>query len=102
MVCVIQRQECNESSQCNGSGPAAVGTAPLMTLTIRRPSVLDDAVALIIHHVKRQSSIHCDEKAKMKRLLKQFLPTLFSMTAAELSDDEDEDDIDKGICTLLL
>jgi len=29
-------------------------------------------------------------------LLKQFLPTLFSLPAGELSDDEDDDDADKG------
>jgi len=67
-----------------------------MTLTISRVSVMDDASSLIIHHVKRQSSIHSDEKGKMKKLLKQFLPTLYCMTPAELSDDEDDDDVDKG------
>jgi len=91
---VVQRQE---SSQFDGSSAGA-----LMTLTIRRPSVLDDAVSLIIHHVKRQSSIHCDEKRKVKRLLRQLLPTLFSMPPGELSDDEDDDDADKGISTHIL
>ena len=71
-----------------------------MTLTIGRVSVMDDAVSLIVHHVKRQSSVHSDEKRKIKRLLRQFLPTLLMMQAGELSDDddddEDDDDDDKG------
>ena len=94
---MVQRQENNESSQCNGSDAAAVAAGPLMTLTIRRVSVLEDAVSLIIHHVKRQSSIHSDDKRKIKRLLRQLLPTLFSMSPGELSDDEDDDDVDKGV-----
>jgi len=72
-----------------------------MSLTVSRSSVLDDAVCLIIHHVKRQSSIHSDEKRKIKRLLRQLLPTLYGLPATELSDDEDDDDDDddddKGI-----
>ena len=98
---LVQRQEANESAeQCNGSGPAAVDSVALMTLTVHHASVLDDAVSLLIHHVKRQSSIHCDEKRKIKRLLRQFVPTLFFMPPGELSDDEDDDDdddADKGI-----
>ena len=95
---MIQRQESTESSQCNSPGPASV-PAPLMSLSIRHVSVLDDAVNLIIHHVKRQSSIHSDEKRKIKRLLRQFLPALYCLSAGELSDDDeddDEDDDDKG------
>jgi len=99
---LVQRQEANESAeQCNGSGPAAVDSVALMTLTVHHASVLDDAVSLLIHHVKRQSSIHCDEKRKIKRLLRQFVPTLFFMPPGELSDDDedddDDDDADKGI-----
>jgi len=73
-----------------------------MTLTISRVSVMEDVSSLIIHHVKRQSSIHSDEKSNMKKLLKQFLPTLYSMTPAELSDDEDDDDVDKGMLPVVL
>jgi len=75
-------------------------TAPLMSLSVCHSSVCDDAIGLIIHHVKRQSSIHSDEKRKIKRLLRQFLPTLYALPATELSDDEDDDDDDdddKGI-----
>jgi len=92
--------------QSNGSGPAAVENVALMTLTLRHVSALDDAVSLLIHHVKRQSSIHCDEKRKIKRLLRQMLPTLLCMPPGELSDDDDDyendddDDDDKGIVAL--
>jgi len=55
-------------------------------------SVLEDATSLVIHHVKRQSSIHSEEKTKMKRLLRQFLLGLYSLPAAELSDEDDDDD----------
>jgi len=84
--------------QCNGMA--------LMTLSVRHVSVLDDAVSLLIHHVKRQSSIHGDEKRKIKRLLRQLLPTLMFMPPGELSDDDDDDDDDdlpdKGKMTLQL
>ena len=76
---MIQRQE---TSDC------------LLTLSVRRVSVVDDAVNLIVHHVKRQSSIHSDEKRKIKKLLRQMLPSLFSMSPRELSDDDDDDDDD--------
>lgn len=64
---------------------------PLMTLVYRRPAAINDATALVIHHVKRQSSIHCDEKRKIKRLMRHFLPSLFFMPCANLSDDEEDD-----------
>ncbi len=60
-------------------------------------SILEDANNLLIHHVKRQTSIHKEDKQKIKALLRHFLLDLFKRPRQELSDDEkeDEDDDDK-------
>jgi len=66
---------------------------PLITLVYKDRDVLDEACNLIIHHVKRQPSIHKDEKQKIKQLMRQFIPDLFFAPRGELSDDEiDEND----------
>ena len=41
-----------------------------MTIEYQDPSILDDANNLLIHHVKRQTSIHKEDKQKIKYTLK--------------------------------
>lgn len=66
---------------------------PHITLVYKDKDMLDEACNLIIHHVKRQTSIHKDEKQKIKQLMRQFIPDLFFAPRGELSDDEiDEND----------
>ena len=57
--------------------------------------MLDDATNLLIHHVKRQTGIHKEDKQKIKALLKQNLPDLFYHTKMEMSDEEDDDEDDE-------
>lgn len=64
---------------------------PHMILPYKDKSVLDDAANLLIHHVKRQTSIHKEDKQRIKQLLRQFLPDLFHHPRQELSEDERED-----------
>lgn len=40
-------------------------------------SILDDAAGLIVHHMKRQTGIHKEDKTKIKSLLYTFIPDLF-------------------------
>lgn len=66
---------------------------PHITLVYKDKDMLEEACNLIIHHVKRQTSIHKDEKQKIKQLMRQFIPDLFFAPRGELSDDEiDEND----------
>lgn len=66
---------------------------PHITLVYKDKDMLDEACNLIIHHVKRQTSIHKDEKQKIKQLMRQFIPDLYFAPRGELSDDEiDEND----------
>lgn len=78
---------------------AGTNTVPLhgphMSLTYEDKSMMDDCASLIIHHVKRQSSIHKDDKQKMKVFMYQTLPDLFfSPRGNQPSDDDDDDDED--------
>ncbi len=57
---------------------------------------MEDANNLLIHHVKRQTSIHKEDKHKIKVLLKHFLMDRFKHPRQELSEDEREDDDDSG------
>jgi len=54
--------------------------------------ILDDVNNLLIHHVKRQTAIHKEDKHKIKVLLKHFLMDLFKHPRQDMSDDEREDD----------
>ena len=77
-----QRQE----QAAEGNGDAA---GPHLTFSYQDKSILDDAAGLIVHHMKRQTSIHKEDKARIKVLLHYFLPDLFFAPRGELSDDED-------------
>ena len=59
-------------------------------------SILDDANNLLIHHVKRQTSIHKEDKHKIKVLLKHFLMDRFKHPRQELSEDERDEEEDSG------
>lgn len=66
---------------------------PHITLSYKDKDMLEEACNLIIHHVKRQTPIHKDEKQKIKQIMRQFIPDLFFAPRGELSDDEvDEND----------
>ena len=63
-----------------------------MTVEYTDPMILDDVNNLLIHHVKRQTAIHKEDKHKIKVLLKHFLMDLFKHPRQEMSEDEREDD----------
>ncbi|XP_056595633.1 LOW QUALITY PROTEIN: SIN3 transcription regulator family member Aa [Triplophysa dalaica] len=91
-----ERQE--QASEDNAAAP----TGPHLTLTYDDRQILEDAAALIIHHVKRQSSINKDDKYKIKQIVHHFIPDmLFSQRgvlsdAEEEEDDEEDMDLDEG------
>jgi paired amphipathic helix protein Sin3a len=64
---------------------------PHLILHYKDKSILDDAANLLIHHVKRQTGIQKLEKARIKHILRQFVPELFFAPRQPLSDDEKED-----------
>lgn len=70
---------------------------PHLVLPYRDKSVLDDAANLLIHHVKRQTGIHKEDKQKIKSLIRQFIPDLFYHPRQELSDDERDDVEEKSV-----
>ncbi|XP_076678787.1 SIN3 transcription regulator family member A isoform X6 [Andrena cerasifolii] len=77
----------------DGNGDGQNNSGPHLILPYKDKSVVDDAANLLIHHVKRQTAIHKEDKQRIKLLLKHFIPDLFFHTRQELSDDErDEDD----------
>ena len=71
-------------------------TFKTICLSIQDLSILEDANNLLIHHVKRQTSIHKEDKHKIKVLLKHFLMDRFKHARQDLSDDEREDEDDSG------
>ena len=83
---ILQRHEQAEE----GSGEVASG--PHLVLPYKDKTVLDDAANLLIHHVKRQTGIHKEDKQRIKQLLRQFIPDLFFHPRQELSEDEREDE----------
>lgn len=94
-----QDDDLNASSANGGADMAATtelnsnAGMPHITLSYKDKDMLEEACSLIIHHVKRQTSIHKDEKQKIKQLMRQYIPDLFFAARGELSDDEvDEND----------
>uniref|UniRef100_A0A3Q1BG32 Paired amphipathic helix protein Sin3b n=1 Tax=Amphiprion ocellaris TaxID=80972 RepID=A0A3Q1BG32_AMPOC len=60
----------------NGSGSAS-SSEPHMVFTYEDKQILEDAASLIIYHVKRQPTIHKDDKDHIKRIIQHFVPDLF-------------------------
>ncbi|KAJ8311553.1 hypothetical protein KUTeg_010908 [Tegillarca granosa] len=65
---------------------------PHLSYVYQDRSTIEDAASLIIHHMKRQTGIHKEEKQRLKQLLKHFIPDLFFTMRGELSDDEQDKD----------
>lgn len=83
---LFQRHEqTDENESQSASGPHLI-------LSYKDKSVLDDAANLLIHHVKRQTAIHKEDKQRIKLMLKHFIPDLFFHPRQDLSDDERDDD----------
>ncbi|XP_054646122.1 paired amphipathic helix protein Sin3b isoform X1 [Dunckerocampus dactyliophorus] len=72
----------------NGSSAAAT-SEPHMVFTYEDKQILEDAASLIIYHVKRQPTIHKDDKDHIKRIIQHFVPDLFFSRRGELSDTEE-------------
>lgn len=89
-----QRQEQNTEEggvghqSRNGSGSAS-SSEPHMVFTYEDKQILEDAASLIIYHVKRQPTIHKDDKDHIKRIIQHFVPDLFFSRRGELSDTEE-------------
>merc|ERR1712141_826326 len=82
----------NANSAANDEPIVPVPEGPHMTNEYTDPQILDDVNNLLIHHVKRQTSIHKEDKHKIKVLLKHFLMDLFKHPRQDLSEDEREDE----------
>uniref|UniRef100_A0A182K7V0 Paired amphipathic helix protein Sin3a n=1 Tax=Anopheles christyi TaxID=43041 RepID=A0A182K7V0_9DIPT len=82
-----ERHEQNDDS---AAVPQASG--PHMTIPYKDKTILEDAANLLIHHVKRQTGIQKQEKARIKHILRQFVPDLFFAPRQQLSEDEREED----------
>uniref|UniRef100_A0A3Q3XNV3 Paired amphipathic helix protein Sin3b n=1 Tax=Mola mola TaxID=94237 RepID=A0A3Q3XNV3_MOLML len=72
----------------NGSGSAS-SSEPHMVFSYEDKQILEDAASLIIYHVKRQPTIHKDDKDHIKRIIQHFVPDLFFSRRGELSDTEE-------------
>ncbi|XP_021454894.2 paired amphipathic helix protein Sin3b isoform X1 [Oncorhynchus mykiss] len=82
----------------DGSSAPAVSD-PHMVFTYEDKQILEDAASLIIYHVKRQPTIHKDDKDHIKRIIQHFVPDLFFSRRGELSETEewtDEDVEERG------
>lgn len=67
-------------------------SGPHLTLTYEDSQILEDAAALIIHHVKRQTGIQKEDKYKIKQVIHHFIPDMLFARRGELSDVEEEED----------
>ncbi|KAJ7992835.1 hypothetical protein DPEC_G00266150 [Dallia pectoralis] len=76
-----------QQSRDGSSGPAA--SEPHMLFTYEDKQILEDAASLIIYHVKRQPTIHKDDKDHIKRIIQHFVPDLFFSRRGELSETEE-------------
>ncbi|KAL4622772.1 paired amphipathic helix protein Sin3a-like isoform X1 [Arapaima gigas] len=86
-----ERQE--QASEENAAPPSG----PHLTLPYEDSQILEDAAALIIHHVKRQAGIQKEDKYKIKQVVHHFLPDVLFARRGELSDlepDDEDDDVD--------
>lgn len=86
-------EERHEQNEENADIPGcSLTTGSHMQFVYGNKEMIEHACNLIIHHVKRQTSIHKEDKQKIKQLLRQFIPDLFATSRGALSDDEEEED----------
>ncbi|KAM9754570.1 SIN3 transcription regulator family member Aa isoform 1-T1 [Menidia menidia] len=71
---------------------AAPLAGPHLALAYEDSQILEDAAALIIHHVKRQTSIQKEDKYKIKQIIYHFIPDMLFSQRGELSDVEEEEE----------
>jgi len=83
--------ERQEMAAAEGSSPADA-SGPHLIYTYADEMIRDETTSLVIHHMKRQTSLHKEDKQRIKQLLKHFMADLFFTTRGELSDDEGEDE----------
>ncbi|ELT88117.1 hypothetical protein CAPTEDRAFT_177539 [Capitella teleta] len=92
--------ERQEQASHHTDNSSQVETGPHLSYVYKDRSVIDDITSLVVHHLKRQSSIQKEDKHKMKVLMHHFLPMLFHLPPNELSDDEpqadDDSDLEEG------
>lgn len=86
-VCDERQQEQTSPAQTN-----QLLYQPHLVSVYPDKAMIEVACNLIIHHVKRQTSIHKEDKEKIKQLMRHFVPDLFATPRGELSDDEFDDD----------
>ncbi|KAJ8409423.1 hypothetical protein AAFF_G00228240 [Aldrovandia affinis] len=88
-----QEQGTEEGGVGQQSRDGAVGGGPVsephMVFVYEDKQILEDAASLIIYHVKRQPTIHKDDKDHIKRIVQHFVPDLFFSRRGELSETED-------------
>uniref|UniRef100_A0A8C9VUF6 Paired amphipathic helix protein Sin3b n=1 Tax=Scleropages formosus TaxID=113540 RepID=A0A8C9VUF6_SCLFO len=77
----------DEQGKDGGGGGAS--SEPHMIFTYEDKQILEDAASLIIYHVKRQPTIHKEDKDHMKRIMHHFVPDLFFSRRGELSETEE-------------
>uniref|UniRef100_A0A3P8ZRR9 Paired amphipathic helix protein Sin3b n=1 Tax=Esox lucius TaxID=8010 RepID=A0A3P8ZRR9_ESOLU len=77
----------DEQGRDGSGGPAT--SEPHMVFTYEDKQILEDAASLIIYHVKRQPTIHKDDKDHIKRIIQHFVPDLFFSRRGELSETEE-------------
>ncbi|XP_038622994.1 paired amphipathic helix protein Sin3a isoform X2 [Tachyglossus aculeatus] len=81
-----ERQE--QATEDNAGVPAG----PHLSLAYEDKQILEDAAALIIHHVKRQTGIQKEDKYKIKQIMHHFIPDLLFAQRGDLSDVEEEEE----------
>uniref|UniRef100_A0AAZ3Q0Z6 Paired amphipathic helix protein Sin3a n=1 Tax=Oncorhynchus tshawytscha TaxID=74940 RepID=A0AAZ3Q0Z6_ONCTS len=88
-----ERQE--QASEENTAMPSG----PHLTLTYKDSQILEDAAALIIHHVKRQTGIQKEDKYKIKQIIHHLIPDMLFAQRGELSDleEEEEEELDEAV-----
>ncbi|KAF7701781.1 hypothetical protein HF521_001064 [Silurus meridionalis] len=81
-----ERQE--QAPEENGT----LANGPHLTFTYEDRQILEDAAALIIHHVKRQTSIQKEDKYKIKQIIHHLVPDMLFSQRGTLSDAEEEEE----------
>ncbi|XP_017323286.1 paired amphipathic helix protein Sin3b isoform X2 [Ictalurus punctatus] len=87
-----ERQEQSTEEGGVGQQGREGGTAssePHLVFSYEDKQILEDAASLIIYHVKRQPTIHKEDKDQIKRVVHHFIPDLFFSRRGELSDTEE-------------
>ena len=92
----VKRYDSMEDEEKKGRRPQSY-----LSLTLHNSTISSDALALIVHHIRRQAGLQTEEKTRLRHVVFAMLPKLLHFKPAANSDTLDPLDGSSGELSLI-